>query len=415
MQQIHLRSIPTLAGIGFILRRQPLLLAACGATIVVGMHWGSAARGEAVQAAAALKHLEPSTILAALALSILAALLSGAEWQRLIVQFGYSCTYRTGLRTYLSAGLGGYLLNGIGPAVGCAASLQAHGVTARRAALLTIIANILGLCGVLVWAPIGILILARSADIPALPILGTHDLLAGAAALLALAVALIVLLYVLARATRTQNRVARFLLGPAPDGERREAGILHCRRLLALLPWTAASWVVGACALYVFLGAMHHGGAPSAIAVIGSAALASTLGSLACFAPEGLGVSEGVLVVMLVHVTTIPAADCISAALAMRTLDPLAKLSLLGAMALSGNVRNMARRAAARRPVPAVISRGTLAFVTPAATVAAPSLLLPASRPNPLPLLPRRLRDRRDEAAALFIELEDHENNLLLG
>ena len=179
-------------------------------------------------------------------MSTTAALLSGVAWQRLIVRLGYPCTFRTGLATYLSAGLGGYLMNSVGPVVGCAASLQAHGVSARRATLLTIIANMLGFCGVLVWAPIGLLVLSRSAGSRTLPILGSGGPVVGAVALLALATGMLLLLYALARASRTHNRLARLLLGPAPDEELRAASPLRCRHLLTLLPWTAASWIVGA-------------------------------------------------------------------------------------------------------------------------------------------------------------------------
>jgi hypothetical protein len=424
MQRFHFSAVPTIAGIRFILRRQPFLIAAFCTTIVVGARWSAQARSEAVQAATAFRHLQPSTIAAALVLSTLAALLSGVAWQRLIVRLGYPCTFRTGLTTYLSAGLGGYLMNGIGPVVGCAASLQAHGVSTRRATLLTIIANVLGFCGVLVWAPIGLLVLSRSAGGRTLPMLGSREPVAGAVALLALATGMLLLLYALARASRTHNRLARLLLGPAPDKEHRAASPLRCRHLLALLPWTSASWVVGACALYVFLSAMHHGTAPALAAVIGSAALASTLGSLACFAPEGIGVSDSALVILLVHTTSVSAADCISAALAMRTLDPLTKLSLLSGQALARSTRSASPRAALRRLArsveqlpwrrgPAPVFAPTTVYLLPAPAAAEPLRHVALAQSRGVPRAEHWARDRRGEAAALFIELEDHESDLL--
>jgi hypothetical protein len=78
-------------------------------------------------------------------------------------------------------------------------------------------------------------------------------------------------------------------------------------------------------------------------AVVGSAALASTLGSLAFFVPEGLGVSDSTLVILLTHATGLPPTTCVAAALAVRTLDPITKLSLLGGLAL------FARPSATRR------------------------------------------------------------------
>jgi hypothetical protein len=424
MQRFHPPPTPTLAGACSILRRQPLLIAAFCTVLLVGVHWSAAARSEAVQAAVAFKHLQPITIAAAMALSAMAALLSGAEWQRLIVQLGYPCTFRRALTTYLSAGLGGYLLNGVGPVVGCAASLQAHGVTARRATLLTVIANVLGFCGVLVWAPVGLLVLSRSTSARVLPILGAHGLAIGAVTLLALATGMLLLLYALARATRTHNRLARLVLGPVPDEEHQAARPLRCRHLLSLLPWTAGSSAVGACALYVFLGAMHHGPAPTFAAVIGSAALASTLGSLACFTPEGLGVSEGALVILLVHTTPASSADCISAALAMRMLDPLTKLSLLAGLALSTSPSAAFPRAASRRFARYAEQRPWRRRLAPALVQTAAQVVPWPIAADPVPrtahartYIGRRagehVPDRRTEAAALFFELEDHDSDLL--
>ena len=61
-------------------------------------------------------------------------------------------------------------------------------------------------------------------------------------------------------------------------------------------------------------------------------------GSLAFFAPEGVGVKDGALVALLAHATGLPMTTCMAAALAVRALDPVTKLSLLGVLALRADV-----------------------------------------------------------------------------
>ena len=398
------------------LRTRPLIIVALCAAIAAAAHWSGAACIQITHAATALKDLQPSTLAEALALSATAAVLSGIAWQRVITQMGYPCTLRTGLTTYLSAGLGGYVLNSIGPAAGCAASLRTHGVPVRRATLLTLIANALGLCGVLAWTPIGLLALSQSAGARELPVLGPRGPVTAGLALLGLTAGILIALNALASAASTNNRVARFALGPAHNHEPEGANALHYRRLISLIPWTAASWVVGACALYVLLTAMYQGSAPSFAVVIGSAALASTLGSLACFAPEGIGVSESALVILLVHTTSIPAATCVTAALALRAIDPLTKVGLLCAMALAASPRSASVHRAAH-----IVGRGTAAFLR----IHRRPPFLPRPTVHSLAVAPSRRtlsfttgarrrftanatdqpRDLRSEAAALFIEL----------
>jgi hypothetical protein len=115
--------------------------------------------------------------------------------------------------------------------------------------------------------------------------------------------------------------------------------------LLRLVPVAALSWITGVSALYLILRAMRPDVGLGFGVVVGAAALAATLGSLAVVVPEGLGVSEGVLAGVLVHATRMPLADCMAAALAMWALDPWTKLSLLAL------VTGMGKAAAADRVV----------------------------------------------------------------
>ncbi len=283
----------------------------------------------------ALIHVRPATILEIVALGSAAALLSGVEWWRLLHRLGYSVPFRAGFTAYLSAGLGGYVVNSVGPALGSAASLRQHGVTPGRAALLTLIANALGFCGILVWTPLGLVVLARTGVDRSLPIIGGRGPIAAALALLSLALIMLFVLRALASASTSRNRLARRLLGSVPNGDG-DARPLSSRQLIALVPWSAASWVVGIGALYVALSTMSPGIAVSFGTVIGAAALAAGLGSLAFIVPEGVGVSESAVAVLLAHASGVPVTTGLAAALAVRALDPLTKLCLLGALALSG-------------------------------------------------------------------------------
>ena len=298
----------------------------------------SGAGAQAVQMIAFLGRLGPRTIGVALELSTLSALLSGVVWWRLLLRLGYRTSFRVALAAYLNAGLAGYVVNIAGPALGSALSLRRHGVSPARAVLLTLLANALGFSGILVWSPVGLLLLSRTAMDGALPILGRHGLVAATIILAALAISMLLVLRALAPAAGSRNRVARLLLGRARTADDGAHAPLHASQVFALVPYSALSWVVGASALYVVLVAMNHGATITLSTVVGAAVLAAALGSLAFFAPEGVGVKDGALVALLTHATGLPMPTCIAAALAVRALDPMTKLGLLGALALRADV-----------------------------------------------------------------------------
>jgi hypothetical protein len=316
----------------------------------------SGAVPRAAQMIAVLGRLGPGTIGVALGLSVLSALLSGVVWWRLLLRLGYRTPFRAALAAYLSAGLAGYVVNIAGPALGSAVILRRHGVSPGRAALLTLIANALGFCGILVWAPLGLLLLARPGMAGVLPLIGQYAVPAVALILAALAVAMLLVIRALSTVAGSRNRLAQLLLGHAHTTEDGTLWLLRSRQLFALVPYSALSWVVGAGALYVVLVATNHGATVNLGTVLGAAVLAAALGSLAFFAPEGVGVKDGALVALLAHATGLPLPTLVVAALAVRALDPVTKLSLLGALALTAN------GAVARLPVGAVtwLRRGTL-------------------------------------------------------
>jgi uncharacterized membrane protein YbhN (UPF0104 family) len=339
------------------------------ATLVVGALQLPGVRAQIATMGAALGHLRPTTLLAALALSGIGALLSGVEWWHLVHRLGHKIHYRGALMAYLSAGLAGYVVNSVGPVVGTSLSLRRYGVTPGRSALLTLIANALGFCGILVWAPIGLVLLARIGIDPAVPVVNKLGLGAATALLVGMALIMLFVLHALATTAASRQPWIRRLLGHLPTTGSDQGLCLHTRDLLGLVPWTAASWLSGVGALYLVLAAIDPGAGLSPGLVVGAAALASTLGSLAVIVPEGVGVSEGAFAAILVHATTLPLADCLAASVAMRALDPLTKLSLLGLMTVTGNAavsRRISLLGAGARGVVLHLSQDALALSTAA-------------------------------------------------
>lgn len=321
--------------------------------------------GAMLQPLTLLGRIDPYAIALAVAFMVVAMLINGAVWSRLLVRLGYPLPMSIGLRAFLSAGLAGYVVNAAGPAIGCTVSLRKQGVCPTRAVLLSLIANALGFCGVLIWAPLGLVVLARSRMDTALPVLGHTGPAIAAGALVAFTIGMVVVLHLLARAPYAGSRLAhRVLHRHQPTAEEvagRPAIALRTRQLLALAPLAAAAWLAGTLALYVILSALD--GDPNPGDVAGSAAIAAVLGSLAFFVPEGMGVRDGALIAMLAHSNGMPVATCTAAALLVRALDPVLKLGLLLLLASGitrapvwGRIGNEGRRAltAPRRAARAV-------------------------------------------------------------
>jgi hypothetical protein len=166
---------------------------------------------------------------------MLSALLSGMLWWRLLLRLGYPTPFRVALAAYLSAGLAGYVVNIAGPALGSAVILRRHGVSPGRATLLTLIANALGFCGILVWAPAGLLLVSRSGMAGMLPLLGQHAVPAVAVILAVLAVAMFLVIHTLTTVAGSRNRLARLLLGHARIIEDGTPWALRSRQVCALV------------------------------------------------------------------------------------------------------------------------------------------------------------------------------------
>lgn len=292
--------------------------------------------GQLFQAVGALGRLRPDAVMLALALTVIAMLINGSIWSWLIMRMGFQVPRRLGLTAFLGAGLAGLLVNAAGPAVGCAMSVRRHGICPARAVLLAMLGNALGFCGVLIWAPVGLVLLAREGMDSALPLLGQHSHTVVAVALFGLSVAMLAVLQALTLAPGLSNGLGRRLLGRHTEAV---SGMpLRFRHLLALIPWAAGAWFVTTLSLYVFLNAVSPDADLNLGDVIGSAALAGTLGSLAFFVPDGMGVRDGALVALLSHSTGIPVAQCTAAAIAMRALDPVSKVGMLALLTISADL-----------------------------------------------------------------------------
>jgi hypothetical protein len=187
---------------------------------------------------------------------------------------------------------------------------------------------------VLLWTPAGLLLLSRHGIDTGLPLIGRHGPIAAALALAVLLVVMFEVLRALAAAARSGSQLARKVLGILP-GKRfgtfsaPPAPAMRLRTLLALAPWSAMAWFAGTLSFYVLLKALSPGRSVSMMDVIGAYALATSLGALAFFVPDGMGVRDGLLVALLAKSTGLPLATCAATAVASRALDPVLKGALL--------------------------------------------------------------------------------------
>jgi uncharacterized protein (TIRG00374 family) len=310
-------------------------------------HWGLWA--QALRALATLQRLSLQAIILALIGDLIAVTLVGLMWQRLIRQFGVEVSGVTALGIYLSTGLAGAVGTIAGSALGAILLLRRQGLAAGPAAVIVLIANALGFCGILVWTPLGWYLLRQARMRVPLPILGYHDAFAVAVLLVGLAAGMILFFYIvlgmgsgeipllrllrqLVRRTHLQeSRLARLsstFIGTGLHSTDDTKVKPRVSQVLRLIPYTAGAWLAGVIALWVILASLS-GTVPSLMAVLGSVALASVLGSLFIVVPSGLGVTDSALVLLLVHSTGISGTTCVFADGAMRVMDFVTRGSTL--------------------------------------------------------------------------------------
>jgi uncharacterized membrane protein YbhN (UPF0104 family) len=280
-----------------------------------------------------LGRLRPTAILAVFALTGLSAILSGLMWSKLLSRMGHNLPLSTGISAFAGTGLASYIGNAAGSTVGGVVYLRRRGVQPGKAAIVVLMANALGLCGVLVWAPIGLILVAQPNMRDALPLLGSHDLAAVTWAFAGLGVCMLLSLWLLVSADRTAGALARRFCGKMVCSARAEAASdgtrLRLGCILRLVPWAAAAWLAGTMVLYALLAGLEPTIDVNLINVLGASAVAAAIGSLAFFVPSGVGVRDGALIVLLSRSTGVPTASCAAAVLALRVLDPLSKLGIM--------------------------------------------------------------------------------------
>lgn len=288
-----------------------------------------------------MRTLDVRFLLIAVALDLLSLLLNGAMWTRLLRAVGHPLPLRVGMTAYLSSGLAEYLANAAGTVVGTAVILRRRGLRPGRIVLIALLANVLGFCGLLLWSPVSVLLFVRADIRFPVPVIGRHGVIALIVLSVALSVAMLVALRALALAPHAQNALAKRLLGSTRVGGQP----VPMRRLLALIPWSAAAWLCGTLAFFVVLIGLHGPVLYKPVMVVGALALAAILGNLAFFVPAGLGVRDGFLITLLVHTTNVPMSAAAVAVIAMRALDPLSKFGLLLALGLGHGLRKTTRYA----------------------------------------------------------------------
>jgi hypothetical protein len=313
-----------------VMRQHALLAILALAAGLIVLRSG-AAQGELLRVAETFGRLRPEAVLLVLSLTVLSTLISGGMWCRVLTKMGYNVPAGAGLAAFAGSGLACYLVNTAGAAVGGIVCLRRHGVSAGRAVSMTLIANALGLCGVLVWAPFGVLLLARPSMRHVLPLLGTHDLAAAIGTFAGLTLCMAITFWALLSMDGHGGRLMRLLprRPTAAEAEPSRMPPLRMGPLLTLTPWAALGWFVGTLTLYVLLVALSGSADVRLGDVVGASVLAAAIGSLAFFVPSGMGVRDGALVALLAHATTLDVPTCAAAAITLRALDPLAKFGLL--------------------------------------------------------------------------------------
>jgi hypothetical protein len=284
----------------------------------------------------AARRADPATAILALAITAGSMLISGAVWARVLHCLGCRASLRLGLAVYAGTGLASYVCAGPGAAGQCAMLLRPHGVGAPRAVLHLALASLVGFCGAMVWAPCGMALLQTPEAAHALPALGAGgpQLIMVATAVFGLGALMVLILLTLAPRLGAGARIiTRFFA----DGS--DIPILPSpSRLLALIPFAALAWVVGAGPLWLVVRAVAPQTGLSLQAAIGIQALATVAGSVTFFLPNGLGARDSAIIGLLVAMAGVSPPAAAAVAVLMRASDPVAKALIVAVIAVSGRI-----------------------------------------------------------------------------
>ncbi|MGH2411729.1 MAG: hypothetical protein ACRDGS_15405, partial [Chloroflexota bacterium] len=103
-------------------------------------------------------------------------------------------------------------------------------------------------------------------------------------------------------------------------------------------PYAALAWGVGAGSLWLLVRAAGSAAPLSLPMVIGIQTVAAVAGSVTFFLPNGLGARDGALVGLLVCLAGVPLPAAVAAVVLLLASDPVAKVLIVLALALSGRL-----------------------------------------------------------------------------
>ena len=311
------------------------------------------------RAAQAALHVSPTALALALAVTVVSMVISGVVWARVLWCLGHPVPVTVGITVYAATGLAAYLGAGAGALGQCLWLLHRRGVCAGRAAMLLAIATMIGFCGSMLWAPCGAALLAAPAALHALPALGSHARLIAVIAMAVCAAGTLSLLWLITLMPRLgpRWRIPRFAADPSAPLLR-----LNLHQLLALIPLAGLAWLVGAGSLWFLV----HAAAPRAAVTLPTAiavqSLASVIGGMAFFLPNGLGARDGAIVALLVGIAGVPLPAAAAVAGLARASDPAGKaLVLLGTTTLGRFAARGPWRTASQLPIGALWTDTTAA------------------------------------------------------
>jgi hypothetical protein len=127
--------------------------------------------------------------------------------------------------------------------------------------------------------------------------------------------------------------VFRFAVDPSGTPLR-----LAPHHLIALIPFAAFAWMLGAEPLWLLVQAVAPQANMSFTTAIGIQTIAAVAGGVTFFMPNGLGVRDGTVVALLAGIAGVPLPAAVAAALLVRVSDPVAKAIIVMLIAALGRI-----------------------------------------------------------------------------
>ena len=242
-----------------------------------------------------LGRISVPTLVAALLLALLSPPLTMLGWRVLLADLGTDLHLAPAAGVFFVGQLGKYLPGSIWSVVAQAEMGARLGVPRRRSGVVGLVAMAMSL------------ITAAVLGLPAVPLLLSDDRTSGSLALGGIAVVLVVLCLWPPVLNRGIALLLRLL--------RREP--IEHELTGRAISWTAVlfllAWVFTGLSVWVLARELATEGSPGDVLLVGVAgfALAAAIGMVSFLVPAGVGVREGLLVLVLVGVMSVPAATAV--------------------------------------------------------------------------------------------------------